>query len=202
MKLYTLPGACSMADHIALQWSGAPFEAQILTKEELKQPWFLELNASGSVPVLEDQGWILTQNAAILNYLADRFPEAKLGGDGSPKGRAEVNRWLSLINADVHPTFRPLFGSFAFLGNDGEEKTKANAREKLRSYFERLDAQLANQDYLVGQRSIADPYLFVVFRWAKKFKIDLSGLTNLDAFNQRMTADPGVQAAMQAEGQA
>lgn len=200
MKLYTSPGACSMADHIVLQWTGAPFEARIVSRDERKQPWFLELNPAGAVPVFEDDGWVLTQNAAILNYLADRFPEAKLGGDGTPKGRAEVNRWLSFLNADVHPAFHPLFGSAASLGKEAEEKAKVNAKKKLRGYFERADAQLAGKDYLAGARSIADPYLFVVVQWAKKQGIDLSRLDNLAAFDARMAADPGVQAAMKAEG--
>lgn len=200
MKLYTSPGACSMADHIALQWIGAPFEAQVVSGAERKTPEFLKLNPAGAVPVFDDDGWVLTQNAAILNYLADRFPEAKLGGDGTPKGRAEVNRWLAFLNADVHPTFHPLFGMAALLGKEAEDKAKEGAKQKLRSYFERADAQLAGKDYLTGSRSIADPYLFVVTQWAKKMGVDLSGLSNLDAFDKRMAADAGVQAAMKTEG--
>lgn len=200
MKLYTSPGACSMADHIALQWTGQPFEAQVVSREERKSPEFLKLNPAGAVPVFQDGDWVLTQNAAILNYIADSFPDAKLGGDGTPKSRAEVNRWLSFLNADVHPAFHPLFGAAASLGKDAEDKAKENAKQKLRGYFERADAQLQGRDYLTGSRSIADPYLFVVTQWAKKMSIDLSGLPNLDAFDQRMAADPGVQAAMKAEG--
>lgn len=200
MKLYTSPGACSMADHIALQWTGQPFEAQVVSRDERKSLEFLELNPAGAVPVFQDGDWVLTQNAAILNYIADSFPEAKLGGDGTPKSRAEVNRWLSFLNADVHPTFHPLFGMAASLGKDAEDKAKENAKQKLRGYFERADAQLQGQDYLTGTRSIADPYLFVVTQWAKKMSVDLSGLPNLDGFDKRMAADPGVQAAMKAEG--
>ena len=199
MKLYTSPGACSLADHIALQWTGAPFEAQLVSREERKQDWFKQLNPAGAVPVFEDEGWVLTQNAAILNYLADRFPEAKLAGDGTPRGRAEVNRWLSLLNADVHPAFHPMFGMYAYLGAEGEAKAKDAAKSKLRGYFERIDAQLAGRDYLTGSRSIADPYLFVVTQWAKKTGVDLAGLGNLDAFDKRMQADAGVQAALKAE---
>ncbi len=200
MKLYTSPGACSMADHIILQWIGAPFQAQVVSGDERKTPEFLALNPSGSVPVLEDDGWVLTQNAAIMNYLADLHPEAKLGGDGTPKGRAVVNRWLSFLNADVHPAFHPLFGSTAYLGEESAGKTKDAARKKLRGFFERLDQQLKDQQWLTGTRSVADAYLFVVAQWAKKMGIDLSGLDHLMAFDQRMTADAGVQAAMKAEG--
>jgi glutathione S-transferase len=199
MKLYTSPGACSLADHIALQWTGAPFEAQLVSRDERKQDWFKQLNPAGAVPVFEDDGWVLTQNAAILNYIADRFPDAKLGGDGTPKGRAEVNRWLSFLNADVHPAFHPMFGMYAYLGEEGETRAKDAAKKKLRGHFERADAQLAGRDYLAGGRSIADPYLFVVTQWAKKTGVDLSGLDNLHAFDQRMASDAGVQAALKAE---
>jgi glutathione S-transferase len=200
MKLYTSPGACSLADHIALQWTGAPFEAQIVSRDDRQQPWYRALNPAGAVPVLQSGEWALTQNSAILNYIADKFPAAKLGGDGTPESRAEVNRWLSFVNADVHPAFHPLFGSAAALGSEAEAKAKAAAMQKLRGYFERADAQLAGKDWITGSRSIADPYLFVVTQWAKKMGVDLSGLSNLDAFDRRMAADDGVQAAMKAEG--
>ena len=201
MKLYTSPGACSLADHIALQWTGAPFEAQVVSREQRRQPDFLALNPAGAVPVLQNGDWVLTQNAAILNYIADKFPEAKLGGDGSPESRAEVNRWLAFVNSDLHPAFKPIFGSTSYLGDQALiEKSQDNARKQLRGMFERADAQLAGKDWLTGARSIVDPYLFVVTQWAKKTGVDLSGLDNLARFDARMAADPGVQAALKAEG--
>lgn len=201
MKLYTSAGACSMADHIALQWIGKPFEVEVLDQAGRKTPAYLKINPTGVVPSLDVDGWVLTQNAAILNYLADENPDAKLGGDGTPKGRAEVNRWLSFVNADVHPTFHPLFGMSGFLEDaDAEQKVKDAAKKKLRDMFERADAQLAGKDYITGSRSIADPYLFVVTQWAKKTGVDLTGLDNVAAFDARMAADSGVQAAMKAEG--
>ena len=201
MKLHTTPGACSLADHIALQWTGAPFEAQVVSREQRRQPDFLALNPDGAVPVLQNGDWVLTQNAAILNYIADKFPEAKLGGDGSPESRAEVNRWLAFVNSDLHPAFKPIFGSTSYLGDQAFiEKSQDNARKQLRGMFERADAQLAGKDWLTGARSIVDPYLFVVTQWAKKTGVDLSGLDNLARFDARMAADPGVQAALKAEG--
>lgn len=163
-------------------------------------PEYLKINPAGAVPALEDNGWILTQNAAILNYLADLHPEAKLGGDGTPKGRAEVNRWLAFLNADVHPAFHPLFGSTGYLGDAAATSSRHAAKATLRGYFERANAQLQGKAWLTGTRSIADPYLFVVMQWAKKLEIDLSGLDNLEAFDARMAGDAGVQAAMKAEG--
>ncbi|TKR33946.1 glutathione S-transferase family protein [Luteimonas gilva] len=201
MKLYYSPGACSLADHIVLEWIGKPYEAVRVNREERKQPEFLKINPAGAVPVLEDGSWRLTQNAAILNFLADSFPEAGLGGDGTPKSRAEANRWLAFVNSDMHPAFKPLFGSTAYLGDEGAiEKSKADAKKKLRGMFATADAQLAGKDWLIGQRSIADPYLFVLTRWAKANDIDLSGLSNLERFFAHMLADAHVQKAMKDEG--
>ena len=201
MKLYTKPGACSLSDHIALRWIGKPFDLQVMDAAGMKTPEYLALNPAGAEPVLEVDGWALTQNAAILNFLADAFPESGLGGDGTPKSRAEINRWLAFLNADVHPAFHPIFGSTRFLGDEAMiEKSKDNARQKLRGLFERLDAQLAGKDWLTGARSIADPYLFVTLRWARGTQVDLSGLDNLERFFNRMRADDGVAAAMSAEG--
>jgi glutathione S-transferase len=202
MKLYTSPGACSMADHIVLEWTGQPYTAVIVSREERASPDFKRLNPAGAVPVLEDNGWSLTQNAAILNYIADTYPEAKLGGDGSTKGRAEVNRWLGFLNSDMHPAFKPMFGTTNYLEDKAViEKTHDNARKQLRKLFERVDAQLGKHDWIAGdQKSIADPYLFVMLRWAKGSKVDLSGLDNLKKFEQRMRADAGVQKVLKAEG--
>ena len=200
MKLYTSPGACSTADHIVLEWIGKPYTFEIVSREQRATPEFRKLNPAGAVPVLEHDGWVLTQNAAIMNYLVDLHPESGLGGDGTPKGRAEVNRWLAFVNADVHPTFHALFGTEAYLGPEAEAKSKEHAKRALRGYFQRADAQLAGKDWLTGSRSIADPYLFVITQWAKKTGVDLSGLDNLAAFDARMAADPGVQAALKAEG--
>jgi glutathione S-transferase len=201
MKLYYFPGACSLADHIALEWIGKPYEAQKLSREELKSADFLRLNPAGAVPVFEEDGWVLTQNAAILNYLADSHPEAHLAGDGTPQGRAEVNRWLGIVNSDVHPAFKPLFGATAHLGDEAMiEKTKVHAKKRLRGLFERLDAQLEGRDWIAGMRSIADPYLYVMLRWAKKFNIDISGLDNLERFFERMQSDAAVKKVLKEEG--
>lgn len=202
MKLYYLPGACSMADHIALEWIGKPYQAEAVARDALQSPEYLKINPTGQVPALVDEdGWVLTENVAILNYLMDRFPEAKLGGEGSPRERAEVNRWLAFLNADVHPAFKPIFAAQRFIADEAQHAAlHENARQRLRPLFERLNTQLADRDWLTGHRSVADAYLFVVLRWAKGKQVDLSGLGHLEAFSKRMHADAGVKAAMHAEG--
>lgn len=201
MKLYSFPGSCALGTHIVLEWIGKPYHLELIKKTDLDTPALRKLNPNHQVPILDDNGWVLYENAAILNYLADSFPEAGLGGDGTPKGRAEVNRWLAMINSDVHPAYKPLFGATNYLGDESAiAKTHDAARKQLRGYFERLNKQLEGRDWLTGKRSIADPYLFVVLRWARGAKVDLSGLDNLRKFEQRMNADAGVQRALKAQG--
>jgi glutathione S-transferase len=202
MKLHYLPGACSLADHIVLEWIGKPYEAVAVPRDRLKSPEYLRINPAGSVPALEtDEGWPLTQNSAILHYLAERNPEAGLHGDGSARGRAEVDRWLAFVNADVHPSFWPFFGGLAWL-DDAAMLARGHdaARRKLRGLFERADRQLEGRDWIAGPRSIADPYLYVVTRWAKAKQVDLAGLANLERHFERMQADPAVQRVLEAEG--
>lgn len=200
MKLYYSPGACSLADHIVLEWIGQPYEAIRVEREQRRQPAFLALNPAGAVPVLDVDGWVLTQNAAILNYLADRFPASGLGGDGTPESRAEINRWLAFVNSDLHPAFKPLFGATAYLGDEAMiETTRQNARVQVRRLLERADAALAGRTWIAGRRSIADPYLFVILRWARGAQVDLAGLENLERFFLAMRADPAVQKVLDVE---
>lgn len=201
MKLYYLPGACSLADHIVLEWIGQPYETYRVAREELGTPAYLSINPSGVVPALQEaDGWVLTENVAILNYLADKFPLAGLGGEGA-RGRAEVNRWLAYINSDLHPVFKCVFRADRFIeGDDAQEALRHRSIERLRAYFERLDKQLDGCDWLTGTRSFADPYLFVVLRWAMAKGVNLTGLDHLARFHQRMMNDPAVKSAMAQEG--
>ncbi|MDQ1063683.1 MULTISPECIES: glutathione S-transferase N-terminal domain-containing protein [Stenotrophomonas] len=201
MKLYSKPGACSTADHIALQWTGQPFEVELLDKDTLKAPAYLAINPAGSVPTIVDGSFVLTQNAAIMGYIADSYPQAGLGGDGSPQQRAEANRWLAFVNSDVHPAFSPLFAPAKFIADDSQyDAIRDAARKRLRGLFETANRQLADKPWLAGFRSYADAYFYITLRWAAGAKVDLSGLDNLAAFKTRMEADTGVQAALKAEG--
>jgi glutathione S-transferase len=194
MKLYYSPGACSLATHIVLEWIGKPYDAHKVSIHSEKSPELTKANPLGAVPVIEEDSWVLTQNSSILNYLADQNPQAKLGGDGTLRSRAEVNRWVGFVNSDMHPAFKPLFGATSYLADDKMiEKSRENARARLRQLFGIVDGQLKGRDWIAGARSIADPYLFVMVRWAKAQKIDLSGLDNLDRFFKRMESDPGVR---------
>ncbi len=206
MKLYTKPGACSTADHIALQWTGQPFEFEVMDAKSMKETAYLAINPSGAVPAITDTAadgsqFVLTQNAAIMGYIADTYPDAKLGGDGSAQQRATAAKWLAFCNSDLHPAFSPLFGPGAFSEEAAHhDAIKAAARKRVRRNFETADTALEGQQWLAGFRSVADPYFYVTLRWADAMKIDVSDLPNVVAFKQRMEADAGVQAALKAEG--
>ncbi|AGU53454.1 putative glutathione S-transferase [Variovorax paradoxus B4] len=200
MKLYHMPGACSLADLIVLQWIGADHEPVRMSLESIKSPDYPAINPGGTVPLLAHGDLSLTENVAILGYLADLYPEARLLGDGSPRARAEVMRWLGFLNSDVHKAFKPIFTPQRFLKDAAMAPVLAdNARGHVREYLARLDGRLEGRDWLTGERSIADPYLFVLSRWSAAKKIDMQGLDNLARFARMMDGDAGVQAALGVE---
>jgi len=200
MKLYYYPGACALADHIVLEWIGATYDLVEMNRTSVKSPDYLALNPNGNVPLLRHGDFLLTENVAILVYLAELHPEAQLLGDGTPRGRAEVLRWLAFLNSDVHGAFKPIFSPWRFYPDEaGAPEVVEAARVRVRELLERLDAQLDGREWLAGERSIADPYLFVMLRWAVGQEIDLASLDNLVRFMERMYADPDVQVAIGAE---
>jgi glutathione S-transferase len=197
MKLYYFPGACSLADHIALEWTGIEHVALRMSRETIKSEEYLAINANGTVPLLVDGNFTLTENAAILTYIAEQRPEAALLGDGTSRGRAEVMRWLAYLNSDVHMAFKPIFFPSRFLPNKAMAEALAEqARVQVTIHLKRLEQQLEGKRWLVGQKSVADPYLFVVLRWAIGNGIPLNTFKNLTNFLKQMYADPGVRAAI------
>lgn len=200
MKLYYFPGACSLAVHIALEWVGATYETVRMSHAGIKTPEYLALNEGGTVPLLVDGDLRLTENIAILGYLAELYPDARLIGDGTQRGRAEVMRWLGLLNSDVHGAFKPIFVPARYLPDQALASAIVGAaRNRVREYLGRLDARLDGRDWLSGERSIADPYLYVMLRWAIRLEIGLYGFGNLIHFAERMYQDGGVRAAIIAE---
>lgn len=202
MKLYYAPGACSLADHIVLEWIGKPYQAVAADAAMRATPEYRAINPAGAVPVLVDGDWALTQNVAILTYLADSAPEAGLMGDGTLRSRADVIRWLAFCNSDIHPHYGALFHDLAYLQDDTAiARTKAHARDTLAGLYARADAQLGRNEWLAGPaRSVTDAYLYVVTRWAKSMGVAIDGLSHLQAFARRMEADPAVVKVLAEEG--
>jgi glutathione S-transferase len=200
LKLYYLPGACPLASHIVLEWIGEPYEAEAVPRSELKQPAFLALNPVGSVPVLVDGDLVLTQSAAILEYLAEKYPQAGLMPEDLIR-RAETRRWLGFLNADLHRALGLIFGKARYSSDAAcQDQLVASCTATALQLFAILDKQLEGREWVTGTRSIVDPYLYTVTSWAYRLAMDISAFKNLQAFYSRMEADPGVQAARKAEG--
>jgi glutathione S-transferase len=199
MKLYYAPGACSLSPHIVARELGLPLElAKVNTKDKSIEGGgdYRKVNPRGYVPALElDDGQVLTEGPAIVQYLADRRPEAGLAPKWGSVERYRLLEWLNFLTSEVHKQFSPLFKP------NTPEEYKAIARETLATRFDWLDAQLAGKDYLMGRSfTVADAYLFVLLGWGKPMQIDLARWPNLAAFHKRVGARPKVKEALQAEG--
>jgi glutathione S-transferase len=199
MKLYYAPGACSLSPHIVSRELGIPLELKkVNTKDKTIEGGgdYWKVNGRGYVPALElDDGHVLTEGPAIVQYLADRKPEAGLAPKAGTTERYQLQEWLNFLTSEVHKGFSPLFKP-----NTPEEYKKIS-KENLASRFDWLDKQLAGKDYLMGKAfSVADAYLFVLLNWTKFQSIDLARWPNLSAFQARVGARPKVQEALKAEG--
>ena len=199
MKLYYTPGACSLAPHIVLCESQLPYQLErvdLRNKTIADGRDFLAINPLGYVPVLElSNGEILTENSAILFYLADLVPATQLVPPAGDVARYRLLAWLNFIGSELHKNFSPLFAKTTPV------EYRQQVEEKLASRFAHVDGVLAFTPYLSGDHfSIADAYLFVVSNWAVVVGFDISGFTYLQAFRERVLARPSVQRAMKEEG--
>ena len=199
MKLYSLAGACSLATNIALREAGVAFELIKVSHHTHRTSDgvdFNEINPKGYVPALVlDSGELLTENAALLMYVADLNPAAKLAPPVGTMARYRVMEWLAYINSEVHKSFSPLFAPNA------PEDMKQYARANLTKRVGWLAAQLGAKPYLTGEQfTVADAYLFVVLGWSGHVGFDLSPWPNLKSFQERVAARPHVVEALMAEG--
>ena len=200
--LYYAVGACSLAPHIVLEWIGAPYEA---VKVKYGSNELLAVNPAGAVPTLrEDDGWLLTQCGAILDYLADKHPEAGLSGGDGLRAKADAHRWSAFFTSDVHASFWPIFMLYRYTTDEGEAARKAVAeagQTLVAKQFDFLDRHLAGRDYILdGGRSVIDAYSFPMIRWARKLLPDgLNAHPNVLALHDRIAADPAVQRVLARE---
>jgi glutathione S-transferase len=197
MKLYYSPGACSLSPHIVSREAGVPLElirVDTKTHKTADGADFYQVNPQGYVPTLVlDDGEILTEGPAIVQYLADQNPGLGLMPTG--RTRYHVLEWLNFVTAELHKTFTHLFNPAT--PADFRQALKEGLLKKLTL----VDQKLAGRDYLTGAHfTVADAYLFVVANWARFHQIDLAQWPNLKAFMERVKARPHVQEAMRAEG--
>jgi glutathione S-transferase len=199
MKLYYMKGACSLASYISLNEAGIKFEAVEINHQTHKTRGGEDLNAINSkdyVPVLRlDNGEILTENVAVLQYIADLNPAAKLAPAADTFERYRLLEHLAYINSELHKNFGPLFNP------SSSEDIKNFARANLKKRLDWLDKALGSKTFLMGEQfTVADAYLYVVLTWASHVGIDLGQWPALKRHNERVAARPHVIAARKAEG--
>lgn len=199
MDLYFSPLACSLASRITVYEAGAEGEVA-LTPVNTKAGTtadgqdYLAINPMGLVPALRmADGDILTENAAILPYLADQFPKAGLA-PASGVERSRLTQWLSFIGSELHKgVFNPL------LSQTAAPEVKAHALAGAPKRLARLDKHLTGREFLLDQFSVADAYLTTVLNWARFIQLDLTPYPAVAAYFERITARPQVARAMQEE---
>ena len=199
MKLFIKPGACSLSPHIVLEETGLPHELEIVDLQSKKTASggdFWAINPKGYVPaLLLDNGTLLTEGPAIVQYLADQAPSKNLAPANGTLERYVLQSWLNYIGTELHRNFSPFFNP------ECPAAWRDLTRATLERRFAHVNNELAQRDYLMGsQFSVADAYLFTVMSWAPYVQLDLSGMPHLLAFQARVAARPAVQAALKAEG--
>jgi glutathione S-transferase len=199
MKLYYRTGSCSLASVISLFEAG--LKAQLVkvdraTGRAADGLDFNEVNPKGYVPALTlDDGQTLTENVAVLQYIADRNPAAKLAPAAGTMERYRLIEWLAFINSEIHKSYSPLFRK------DAPDDTKAYARKNLLRRASWMDGTWGTRSYLMGEQfTVADAYLFVVLSWSPNVGVDLAQWPRLQAFVARAGARPHVVEAFEAEG--
>jgi glutathione S-transferase len=199
MKLYYAPGACSLASHISLHETGLPFEIDQFHPSTGKTAGgedFKQVNPKGYVPTIRlDDGRILTEGGAVLQYIADQNPSSGLAPKAGTMERYRLQEWLTFIGTEIHKTFSPLFSKTV------SPDVKTRAFDLLTSRLGYVEVQLANTPYLLGERfTVADAYMFVVVRWSDRVGFDLAQFPRIREYLARISARPAVLAAMKAEG--
>lgn len=194
MKLFYVPGACSLANHIALIEAGLAYELVPIDRQKRTTPDgrdFSTINPKGYVPTLElDDGTVLTENLAILAFIADRAGSL-LPKQGLPHFR--VLEATAFMTSEIHGNFKPFFYP------DASQEEKDRARKKLIKHFGTLAEQLGDRAFLVGDHlTIADTYLFVMLRWAAHHGIEVPSL--FEGYSARLKQLPSVARALTEEG--
>jgi glutathione S-transferase len=199
MKLYYSPGACSQAPHIVLREANVAFDlvkTDIRAKKLEDGSSYLAINPKGAVPALQlEDGTVLTENAAILQYVGDLAPESGLFPRLGDFTRYRVLEWLNYVSTELHKGFGPLWSPTA---PDG---LKQVTRDLLAKKFDYVQEQLGEGPYLLGDRfTLPDAYLFVILNWTRIHEIDLARWPGLTAYQQRVAQRPRVAETLGAEG--
>jgi glutathione S-transferase len=199
MKLYYSPAACSLASHIALHEAGLAFTSEKVDLASHKTAGgedFYQITSKGYVPAVKlDDGSMLTEGGAILQYIADQKPESGLAPKNGTMDRYRLQEWLTFIGTEVHKPMGSLFNKAL------NEDTKKATTMLIGKRLDYVDNALKGKSYLMGDKfTVADAYLFTVTNWANFVSYDLGNRENLKAYMARVAARPQVQATLKAEG--
>lgn len=199
MKLYYLAGACSTASMIALIEAGQKFEAFAVdraTKHTEDGKDFNQVNPKGYVPALVlDNGELLTENVAVLAYIASLDPSAGLGPAPGATSYYRLLEWLAYVSSEVHKNFSPLFRP------DQHGSVHATFKENLAKRLDYIERHLSNAPFLMGENfTVVDAYLYVVLSWRDRVGVDISAFPRLIAFYERVRARPSVAEAYRIQG--
>ena len=194
MKLFFSPGACSLSPHIVLHEAGLAHESErvdLKKKVTASGADFAAINPKGYVPALQlDNGELLTEGPAIVQYLADQKPASNLAPANGTLARYRLQEWLNFISTEVHKQYSPLFSPTT------PPETRQTAIDRLNSRFAYLNRELSGRSFLMGDSfTVADAYLFTVLNWARMLKMDMAAYPSLNAFVARVEARPAVQSA-------
>jgi glutathione S-transferase len=202
LTLYYSPGACSMAPHIALEEAGATYALQLVSipKGEQQAPEYLNVNPRGKIPALRTDNGVLTENVAILTYIARLFPHAELLPE-EPIDLARCISHMAWLSNTVHPAFTHIVRPGRFAADESaQENVKAAGRENAWKLLQELDGVLDGQQWALGSRySVADPYTLVIYGWGKGHGMPIEELKNYTAFKARMLRRPAVRKVLEQE---
>jgi glutathione S-transferase len=202
MKLYYAPGACSLAPHIVAREAAIPID--LVAVDLRRAPHrtgdgrdYAAINPKSYVPALElEDGALLTEGAAIMQYLADRNPGSGLAPPAGTIARYRLQEWLSFVGTELHKMFSP----WLFHPEHGDLARKV-AREKIADRLAFVDRHLRDGPFLLGDAfTAADAYCFAIVNWSKPQRIDLAEYPRLQDYMRRIGARPAVRRAMEAEG--
>ena len=200
MKLYYAPGTCALACWIALEWAGADYE---VARVDPRSDEYRKINPLAAVPAIDIGGARpMVQAGAILQYVADRYPEKNLGSDAGPEARLEFNETMSFLTGDFHPAFWPFFSPRRFTTLDDEASlaaVRASSGPMVERVLSHLDKLIGDSDHVYrDRRTVADAYAFVMARWSSNFAKSWRDFSNLARFMEKVGEDPAVQKVLEA----
>ena len=202
LTLYFSPGACSMASHIGIEETGAPYEEKptLLAKGEQKTEAYLKINPRGKVPALSADGKVITENTAILTYLARRFPEKKLL-PADPLEEARCIGTMAWFSNIVHPSYQRYMRPERFAEGEAAQATvKETGRKSFWANVQEIDSLLGNKEWMMGgQYTVADGYALVFYGWGVRGEFPMKELGNYTAWKDRMLKRPAVRKVLEQE---